>query len=233
MSKVRDWISFWNDSNSVYVNERHFEVHYRDIAEGIAALLPGPNARVLDYGSGRASHADLVAARAGKLYLCDAAENVRADLTRRFGGNARIAVMAPETVTRMDDRSLDMIVANSLLQYISTDELGRLLALWRALLAPAGILVVGDVIPPVVGPFTDILALLRYAAQNGFFLAALAGLARTVTSDYRAVRSRQGIATYSESEFVQKLAAAGFLAERLARNLEHNQARMTFIARPR
>ena len=32
--------------------------------------------------------------------------------------------------------------------------------------------------------------------------------------------------------FVTKLNAAGFTAERLPRNLEHNAARMTFRARP-
>jgi hypothetical protein len=31
---------------------------------------------------------------------------------------------------------------------------------------------------------------------------------------------------------MQKLKSAGFAAERLARNLEHNAARMTFRARP-
>ena len=38
---VDDWASFWDRPHSIYVNARHFDVHYRDIAEGIIAQLPG------------------------------------------------------------------------------------------------------------------------------------------------------------------------------------------------
>jgi hypothetical protein len=78
---------------------------------------------------------------------------------------------------------------------------------------------------------SDGLALLRYAAANGFFLAALAGLTRTALSRYRKLRSELGIARYSEAEFLRNLRAAGFSAERLPKNVEHNPARMTFRAR--
>ena len=232
MGAAADWISFWNNPNAIYVNQRHLDAHYRDIADGIVALMPRSGMRVLDYGSGRASHADRVAARAEMLFLCEAAATVRADLERQFGANPKIAVVAPDEVERMADRSLDLIVANSVVQYVSGVELDRLLALWRRLLAPGAALVVGDVLRPDVGPFTDMLALLRYAAGNGFFVAAIAGLGRTLVSDYRAVRNRLGVTTYGETEFTQKLAAAGYSAERLPRNLEHNQARMTFRGLP-
>jgi SAM-dependent methyltransferase len=231
MTGVRDWISFWNNPNSIYVNERHFGVHYRDIADAIVKLLPGPNLRVLDYGSGEASHADRVAARAATLYLCESAETVRANLTRRFSGNAKVDIVTPDDVARMSDGSVDMIVANSVVQYLSPAELDRLLALWRRLLTPVGVLIVGDVIPPHTSPVTDTMALLRYAAGNGFLLAAILGLVRIALSDYRAVRNRLGLANYSEDDFLAKLAATGYSAERLANNIEHNPARMTFRAR--
>ena len=67
---------------------------------------------------------------------------------------------------------------------------------------------------------------------DGFFLAALWGLARTAVSPYSRLRSRLGVTRYTQSAFLGKLAAAGFRAERLPRNLEHNAARMTFRARP-
>ena len=47
-----DWTSFWDRPHSIYVNARHFDVHYRDIAQRIVAQLPGPTARVIDYGCG-------------------------------------------------------------------------------------------------------------------------------------------------------------------------------------
>jgi hypothetical protein len=92
-------------------------------------------------------------------------------------------------------------------------------------------LIVGDVIPPQAGALTDVTALLRYAAANGFLIAALGGLVRTVASPYSRLRSRIGVTRYTQADFVAKLRAAGFTGERLPRNLEHNAARMTFRAR--
>lgn len=229
---VRDWTSFWDQPHSIYVNARHFDVHYRDIAHGIIALLPGPSARVLDYGCGEATHADLVAAAAADLMLCEAAPSVRAKLTRRFGDNRKIKVLSPDQVERLPDASIDLLIANSLVQYITPAELDRLLASWRQLLAPGGALIVADVIQPGVGVLTDTIALLRYAAKNGFLVAAIIGVGRTVFSGYRRLRAELGISCYAEAEFMAKLTAAGFAAERLPFNLEHNPARMTFRARP-
>ena len=225
------WREFWDNPHSIYVNDRHKDVHYRDVAEGIAAFVQSAEARVLDHGCGEAIHADIVADAARSLCLCDAAPSVRAAIAKRFAANPKIKVLAPEDVERLPDASLDLIVANSLVQYLSADELTHMLALWWRLLAPSGTLIVADIIPPDVGPLSDVIALLRYAAAHGFLFAAFAGLARTALSGYARLRNELGIARYSETEFLDRLRAAGFVAERLAGNLEHNPARMSFRAR--
>jgi len=225
------WREFWDSAHSIYVSERHKDVHYRDVADQLAAFVLHPEARVLDHGSGEAIHADLVAAKARELLLCDAAASVRASIATRFAGNPKIKVISPEDVEHLPDASLDLVIANSLVQYLTAAELDRMLALWLRLLAPGGTLIVADVIPPHVGALSDGFALLRYAAANGFLGAALVGLARTALSRYRRLRSELGIARYGEVEFLAKLRTAGFSAERLPKNVEHNPARMTFRAR--
>jgi SAM-dependent methyltransferase len=229
---MASWREFWDGAHSIYVSDRHKDVHYRDVAEQIAAFVPGAQASVLDHGSGEAIHAEIVATVARDVLLCDAAASVRAATAARFAANPRIKVIAPEDVERLPDAALDLIFANSLVQYLTAAELDQLLALWRRLLAPGGVLIVADVIPPHVGALSDGFALMRYAAANGFLGAALVGLARTALSRYRRLRSELGIARYGEAEFLNKLRAAGFNAERLPRNVEHNPARMTFRARP-
>ena len=226
------WREFWDGAHSIYVSDRHKDVHYRDVADQLAAFVPGPQARVLDHGSGEAIHADLVAAKARELYLCDAATSVRAANAARFAANPKIKVLAPEEVERLPDGSLDLVFANSLVQYLTPAELERTLALWRRLLAPGGTLIVADVIPPHVGALNDGVALLRYAAANGFLRDALIGLTRTALSRYRRMRGELGFSRYNEAEFLDRLRAHGFSGERLARNVEHNPARMTFRARP-
>ncbi|MGB6541943.1 MAG: methyltransferase domain-containing protein [Xanthobacteraceae bacterium] len=230
---ISSWLAFWDGPHSIYVSARHKDVHYRLIASEIAALVPGPQARVLDYGSGEALHADLVAARADELLLCEGAPGLRAGIARRFAGVAKIRAVAPEDVARLPAHSLDLIVLHSVAQYLTADAAGTLLELFHRLLKPGGVLVVGDVIPPHIPAATDAAALIRFAAANGFLLAALGGIARTLMSDYMRLRARLGLTRYDEAKMLQKLAAAGFAAQRAGRNIGHNQARMTFIARPR
>ncbi len=230
---ISSWLAFWDSPHSIYVSARHKDLHYRLIASEIAALVPGPQARVLDYGSGEALHADLVAAQAGELLLCEGAPGLRAAIGRRFAGVAKIRAVAPEDVARLPAHSLDLIVLHSVAQYLTADEAETLLELFHRLLKPGGVLVVGDVIPPHIPAATDAAALIRFAAANGFLLAALGGITRTLLSDYMRLRARLGLTRYDQAKMLQKLAAAGFAAQRAEKNIGHNQARMTFVARPR
>src|SRR5688572_27498142 len=173
------WREFWNADTPIYVNDRHKIVHYQRIADDIEKLLPGPDARVVDYGCGEALAAGRVAARCGHLYLCDGAEIVRDRLRQRLAAVANATILSPEDFDTVPDSSIDLIVVNSLVQYLSKEQLGAYLAQWRRKLRPSGRLVVADVIPPGIGPLTDAAALLRFAAANGFLIASFTGLVRT------------------------------------------------------
>jgi SAM-dependent methyltransferase len=227
-----DWVTFWDSPNWIYVNERHRQVHYRRVADDVTRYVAGPNAVVLDYGCGEALHADRVADAARRLILCDAAPGVRAALARRYANAADITVHSPDEVAALGSGSIDLIVMHSVVQYLTPDEFRRLLTLFRRLLKPEGLLLLGDVIPPAVSPLADAGALLAFGAANGFFFAAVAGLARTALSDYRRLRNALGIRRYAESEILAVMATAGFSARRAPVNLGHNPARVTFLARP-
>jgi SAM-dependent methyltransferase len=155
-------------------------------------------------------------------------------LAARFTGRRTIEVRSPEEVAELPDASLDVIVMHSVAQYLTTPALESHLALFRRLLRPDGLLILGDIIPPDVSAATDAMALLRLAADNGFLIAALLGLARTVAlTDYWRLRSNLGLTRYTEAEIAARLAAAGFSPQRAATNIGHNPARMTFLARPK
>src|SRR5262245_55571619 len=143
-ASMGDWIAFWNSDHSIYVNARHRDVHYRNVAQDIAAQVPA-GAAVLDYGCGEALHADIVAAKASRLILCEAAPKVRAGLAARFADNRKIEVRTPEEVAALADGSLDAAVLHSVAQYLTRAELTALLALFHRLLRPSGALIVGDV----------------------------------------------------------------------------------------
>lgn len=224
------WREYWNADTPIYVSQRHKTLHYALIARDLARHVPGPEAVVLDHGCGEALSADRVAAVCAKLYLCDGAPLVRDRLAAAFAGHPRIQVISPEEVGTLPDRSLDLVVANSLLQYLTHEEMQDLLGLWRTKLKEGGRLVLADVIAPNGGALDDVLALLRFAWSGGFLLAAAAGLVRTALSDYRKLRSELGLTEYGEAEMLTILRERGFEPRRAERNFGHNQSRMTFVA---
>ncbi|TNC10444.1 class I SAM-dependent methyltransferase [Methylobacterium terricola] len=228
---VASWREFWDRDTPIYVNARHKARHYAGLAEEMAALVPHSGAVVLDHGCGEALSADRVAASCGRLLLCDASPRQRAALSQRFAAQPRIVVLAPEAVAALPAASLDLVVANSLAQYLTAAELEACLADWRRALKPGGRLILADVIPPQLGAVADAAALLAFARREGFLMAAGLGLARTLLSDYRTLRQRLGLARYDEAAMLARLRAAGFQAERMPRNLGHNQGRMAFVAR--
>ena len=224
------WREYWNADTPIYVSERHKALHYAGIARDIIGYVPAPDAAVLDYGCGEALAADRVAARCGRLYLCDGAPLVRDRLRARFGSVPAIEVLSPEEAGALPGHGLDLVVVNSLLQYLAPEEFGELLGFWRSRLKDGGRLVLADVIPHETGPLDDVAALLRFAWTGGFLKAALLGLARTAVSDYRQLRQELGLTHYGEAEMLALLRDRGFTAERAARNMGHNPKRMTFVA---
>lgn len=230
---MSDWISFYDFKHSViYVNARHRDVHYRTIAEDIVRLVPSATARVMDYGSGEATSAALVAAACAHLALVEAAPNVRAALKARYEGNAKISVLTPDEAAARPAGSFDLIVMHSVAQYLSGAELERLLKIFHALVKPDGLVIVGDIVPAHLAAPYAALALLRFAIANGFFWAAVGGLMRIFVSDYLRLRKTVGLSHYDAPAMLDKLKGAGFTAQRAARNIGHNQRRMTFLARP-
>ena len=103
--------------------------------------------------------------------------------------------------------------------------------LFHRLLKPNGLFVVGDVVPPRVSAISDALALLRFGWEEGFFLAAIHGLIRTLFSDYWQLRKKAGLTRYSEGEMMRELTDVGFTPTRAPQNIGHLATRMTFLAR--
>lgn len=227
---MRDWISYWDSDHPIYVNARHFDVHYANIAADIVRVLPSGQARVMDYGCGEALHADRIAAACASLHLCEAAPTLRERLKARFAKTTNISVVSTEEAAAMPEGSFDLVVANSLLQYLKREELVALLKTWRRLLAPGGVLVIADVVSPKQSPVADAFSLLRLAAAKGFLAAAFIGLVKTVFSDYSKIRAQLGLTAYSEDDMLALLKDAGYDAARLRPNFGHNQSRMAFRA---
>jgi ubiquinone/menaquinone biosynthesis C-methylase UbiE len=226
-----DWIDYYDSTHTIYASKLHRDLHFQVIARDIIGFISSPDAVVLDYACGEALSAAKVAEACGKLILAEPAPGVRGRLIARFAPNMKIRVRSLDDLRKMEERSVDLVVMNSVAQYMTPAELDAAFAVIKRLLKPSGRLVLGDILRPEVGMAKDVIALLRFARSHGFLRDAMIGLASTALSDYRQLRSRVGLQRYSETEMVAKLAASGFAASRAHFNIGHNPWRMTFVAR--
>jgi ubiquinone/menaquinone biosynthesis C-methylase UbiE len=226
-----DWIDYYDSTHTIYASKRHRDLHFEVIAADIIGYITSPDAVVLDYSCGEALSAAKVAEACGKLYLAEPAPGVRGRLIARFAPNTRIRVRSLDDLRKMAEKSVDLVVMNSVAQYMTPEELDSAFAVVRRLLKPTGRLILGDILRREVGMLRDVIALLRFAATHGFLKDAMVGLAMTALSDYRQLRSRIGLHRYSEAEMIAKLGSAGFSASRAHFNIGHNPWRMTFVAR--
>ncbi len=230
----QSWRTFWGGQHSIYVNARHAEVHYQRLADDLIGLLQSrARPRVLDWGCGDALNASKVAVHCGELFLYDAVPAVQTRIAARFAGTPAIRVLNDAEWHAVPAGSIDVVIFNSVSQYLGREELAALLDEFRRVVAADGEVILADIIPPDTGVLPDVLSLLRSGARHGFLIAACLGLARTFFSEYRSVRSQAGFATYAQAEFLSLLSAHGFAAERLPANVGFNAQRMTFRARPR
>jgi ubiquinone/menaquinone biosynthesis C-methylase UbiE len=225
-----EWIDYYDSTHTIYASRLHRDLHFQIIARDIISYISSPNAVVLDYACGEALSAAKVADACAKLYLAEPAPGVRGRLISRFAPNTKIRVRSLDDLRKMDE-AVDLVIMNSVAQYMTPEELDSAFAVVRRLLKPSGRLVLGDILRPDVGMTRDVLALLKFARTHGFLKDALYGLASTALSDYRQLRTRVGLQRYGENEMIEKLARAGFSAARAQQNIGHNPWRMTFVAR--
>jgi ubiquinone/menaquinone biosynthesis C-methylase UbiE len=226
-----DWIDYYDSTHTIYASKLHRDLHFQIVAKDIISYISSPDAVVLDYACGEALSAAKVAEACGRLILAEPAPGVRGRLIARFAPNMKIKVRSLDDLRNMDEKSIDLVVMNSVAQYMTPNELASALAIVRRLLKPGGRLVLGDILRPEVGMVRDVIALLRFAMTCGFLRDALIGLISTALSDYRQLRTRVGLQRYSEADMLAKLTAAGFTATRAHFNIGHNPWRVTFVAR--
>jgi ubiquinone/menaquinone biosynthesis C-methylase UbiE len=225
-----EWIDYYDSTHTIYASRLHRDLHFQIIARDIISYISSPNAVVLDYACGEALSAAKVADACGKLYLAEPAPGVRGRLISRFAPNTKIRVRSLDDLRKMEE-AVDLVIMNSVAQYMTPEELDSAFAVVRRLLKPSGRLVLGDILRPDVGMARDVLALLKFARTHGFLKDAVYGLASTALSDYRQLRTRVGLQRYGENEMIEKLARAGFSAARAQQNIGYNPWRMTFVAR--
>src|SRR5213595_4102361 len=117
------WIDYYDSTHTIYASKLHRDLHFEAIARDIIDYISSPDSVVLDYACGEALSAAKVADACSKLYLAEPAPGVRGRLIARFAPNTRIRVRSLDDLRKMAEQSVDVVVMNSVAQYMTPDEL--------------------------------------------------------------------------------------------------------------
>jgi SAM-dependent methyltransferase len=225
------WLSYWNMPNRSCVSKRHQRAHYDVLFAGVAPYLPDRRGVVLDWGCGDALAANRIAEQCSMVLLYDAAESARERLRQRYGSHDRIRILDKSGLEELARESIDFIVANSVIQYLSDQQLSDALALFHRLIKPGGTVLLGDVINRGTGNSRHVATFLGFAWKYDFLPSAIVGLARTFLSPYRSLQRDIGLAAFAPEQILDKLERRGFAAEKLPQNIAVSKHRSSYLAR--
>src|ERR1700720_1068055 len=118
-----DWIDYYDSTHTIYASRLHRDLHFQLIARDIIGYISSPDAVVLDYACGEALSAAKVAEACGMLFLAEPAPGVRGRLIARLAPNPKVRVRSLGDLRKMAEKSIDLVVMNSVAQYMASDEL--------------------------------------------------------------------------------------------------------------
>ena len=89
----------------------------------VGPYLPGLSGTVLDWGCGDAPEAERIADLGGTVLLYDGAASTRNRLRARYDSHPRIRILDDFLLDEVVTASIDLIIANSVVQNLSTEGL--------------------------------------------------------------------------------------------------------------
>lgn len=191
--------------------------------------------RVLDFGCGFGFVAALLAPLVAEVWVWDPAPNMRAVTAHRTAelANVRLCDLSAEPAPEVavEAAPFDLILVNSVAQYMAPEDLSAWLPRWRAMLARGGAVVLSDLIPPRHSGLSDVSDLLRLGARHGSPLrgarAAVGGIRRYWRTSRAAPLVRVG-----HDDLDRRAAEADLEVTALPRNLTHFRRRWTAVLQP-
>jgi cyclopropane fatty-acyl-phospholipid synthase-like methyltransferase len=228
LAVTRDaWDAFWD---RVPHNQRLLKEDPKEYMKNLAALIPlTPGLRVLDFGCGWGNVARLLGPQVGELCLWDDAPRMRRLAAETVTGLENVRML--DLDTNSDPSTLpvfDLILINSVAQFMAAQELAHWLQRWRHMLAPEGHIVVSDLVPPGYPAAADLITLLRFSASRGFLARALYDAARVMPLYHRTRRARPLLRT-SHDQLTRWGSDAALEVRAFPRNLTCFRKRITAV----
>jgi SAM-dependent methyltransferase len=191
--------------------------------------------RVLDFGCGFGLVAAMLAPLVAEVWFWDPSPHMRLVAERNTADrpNARLCDLSMTPSIEPEETAwrgpfFDLILVNSVAQYMVPEELWAWLARWRWMLAPEGKLVLSDLIPPEQSGLSDVVDLLRMGVGHGSPLRT-AGDALGGLRQYRRASRAVPLVRIGRDDMERAAAGADLDMMVLPRNLTHFRTRWTGV----
>lgn len=223
------WSEFWESAGHLHIHE----VEARDYVTRLRAVAPlRKSDHVLDFGCGFGHVVELLAPCVAGVGYWDAASRMRRATQERV---APLGTVEPVDLGGPGPDAaicaFDLVLANSVVQYMAAAELAGWLHRWRSLLAPGGVIVLSDIPVPGASAAGELVGMLRFAARHGFLLTAVEdGLQEA--RGYFSSRVRADLLRWTPEDFVAMAAGCGLTARVLPANLTHRTGRFSALLEP-
>lgn len=220
------WHEYWDRL------EEHvfFRVEAEDYVARLAATLgPDLGARVLDFGCGFGFVAELLARKVPALFVFDTSDHMRRQAQLRLAGYANVRILLPPAVASWpEELRLDLVLVNSVVQYMMRDEFHGWLGRWQAMLAPGGRLVLSDLLVRDVNPLREVAELLVMSAHGGCLLSVVAKALRELRH-YTRTRDGQPLCRIALGDLRERARRLGLALDVLPTNLTYRRGRATVV----
>lgn len=218
------WRPYWDRLEERAI----FPVEAADYVARVAATVGIPAfARVLDFGCGFGHVAALLAPGVREVAVWDASASMRRAARRRLAHLANVRILTgPEPAPRA--ARFDLVLVNSVVQYMTPDEFHAWLDAAPARLVPDGRIVLSDLLTGDVNPVRELAELLWLCARGGVLLRILREGFLELRHYTRARRARP-LSQVDLDDLRQRAARRGLRMDVLPRNLAYRSARTSVV----
>jgi 2-polyprenyl-3-methyl-5-hydroxy-6-metoxy-1,4-benzoquinol methylase len=215
------WSHYWARFDRL---ERIYAAQATDYVHNLAKVVTlRPEMRVLDVGCAYGHVGALIAPRVRDVALWDPSPAMQVHARRVNAGHANVRVL--ETMQDAGGEC-DLILMNSVLQYLNDSERLALLTACSGQLASSGSIVISDVIFDST-PLRDAVDVLRFAAGKGLLLHLIRG---TVTdARLHRLHRRNPLRRIATGTLREEARSLGLKLSFMEENLTHFQGRYTVV----
>ena len=225
--EAQEWDQYWNSLND---SQPIFRLEARDYVDRFNRAFPAAaSARVLDFGCGFGLLSAALAPHVRELVVWDSSPNMRKIAYRRLSekNNVRFADAAGiEEDTSLG--SFDYVLVNSVVQYMTFEELCNWLSRWKALIAADGRIVVSDIMTYDYSFLRDLSAFLMICLRNGVFLQSVWSGMKEIGS-YSTIKSSQPLLKLDTAKVQEAADRVGLKVDILPQNLTYHYGRITAV----